>query len=291
MKYFIKFQTVLVLVSILFFVSCAKEGKYLLTETPPLDFKSYYNGLEVTFVNATNGATNISWDFGDQTASVSGDSLVHTFATIGNYVITMKATYKGKEYTFHTVLRVDKPSHIKLDDNSFADWNLVTYPDFQLAGKAGMQKGKVDYDANNIYFFIEYVAPANADLNNGIMDIFMDVDNSSATGLTLKGLGCDYLLEGNIVNWFDPYIFAGATQSDWNFANYSTTNYYQLGYTESSGDTVRMEFSVSREAFKITGDAFQFALTMMDSNWAEIGTLSTLPPDLNDKIVVKMDKQ
>jgi len=152
-----------------------------------------------------------------------------------------------------------------------------------------MEKGKVDYDANNIYFFIQYVAPANADLNNGIMDLFMDVDNSSATGLTLMGLGCDYLLEGNIVNWYDPYIFAGKTQSDWNFGNYSVTNYYQLGYTESSGDTVRMEFSVSRDAFKITGDAFQCALTMMDSNWTEVGSLTT--PDFNQKIPVMMDKQ
>ena len=121
------------------------------------------------------------------------------------------------------------------------------------------------------------------------MDIFMDVDNSSATGLTLKGLGCDYLLEGNIVNWYDPYIFAGATQSDWNFGSYSTSNYYKLGYTESAGDTVRMEFSVSREAFKITGDAFQLALTMMNSDWSDVGTLTTL--DYNEKIIVKMDKQ
>ena len=289
MKYIIKIQTVLILISILFFVSCSKEGKYTLTETPPLDFKTYYNGLQVTFANATAGATNISWDFGDQSAVASGDSLSHTFATIGNYVLSMSATYQGKGYTMHTVLRVDKASNIKLDDNSFGDWNLVTYPDFQLAGKGGMQKGKVDYDANNVYFFLEYVAPANADLNNGIMDIFMDVDNSSATGLTLKGLGCDYLLEGNIVNWYDPYIFAGATQADWNFGSYTTSNYYKLGYTESSGDTVRMEFSVSRDAFKISGDAFQFALTMMNSDWSDVGTLTT--QDYNEKIIVKMDKQ
>lgn len=289
MKYFKKIHIAFLSTIVLLIASCHKEGKYALTSTPPLDFKSYYNGLTVTFVNTTQGASNISWDFGDNSAAATGDSLQHTFATIGNYVITMKATYQGTEYTFHTVLRVDKASFIKLDDNSFADWNLVTYPDFQLAGKAGMEKGKVDYDANNIYFFIQYVAPANADLNNGIMDLFMDVDNSSATGLTLKGLGCDYLLEGNIVNWYDPYIFAGKTQSDWNFANYSATNYYKLGYTESSGDTVRMEFSVSRDAFKITGDAFQFALTMMDADWAEVATLTTL--DFNEKIEVLMDKQ
>jgi len=289
MKYFIKIQAVLILASILCFVSCSKQGKYTLTETPPLDFKSYYNGLQVTFANSTAGATNITWDFGDNSGAASGDSLSHTFANIGNYVITMKATFQSKDYTFHTVLRVDKPSHIKLDDNSFADWNLVTYPDFQLAGKDGVKNGKVDYDANNIYFYMEYVGSADADLNNGIMDLFLDVDNSSATGLSTSGLGVDYLLEGNIVNWFDPYIFAGKSQTDWTFANYPLANYYNLGYTETSGDTVRMEFSVSRDALKITGDAFQFGITMMNSGWANIGVLTTM--DYNEKILVMMDKQ
>jgi hypothetical protein len=94
-------------------------------------------------VNATRGATNISWDFGDKSASATGDSLQHMYATIDTYVITMKATYQGREYIIHTVIRVDKPSHIKLDDNSFADWNLVTYPDFQLAGKDSVKSGKL----------------------------------------------------------------------------------------------------------------------------------------------------
>ncbi len=289
MKYFKKFQAALACAILLISFSCSKEGKYPLTETPPIDFKSFYNGLEVTFVSATQGATNISWDFGDKSPLGSGDSLVHTYSTIGNYLITLKATFQSKDYIFHTVLRVDKPSHIKLDDNSFADWNLVTYPDFQLAGKDAVKNGKVDYDANNIYFYLEYVSSADADLNNGIMDLFLDVDNSSATGLSTSGLGSDYLLEGNIVGWFDPYIFAGKSQTDWTFANYPLTNYYKLGYTETSGDTVRMEFSVSREAFKITGDAFQFGITMMNSGWANIGVLTTT--DYNEKILVMMDKQ
>ena len=289
MKYFGKFQTALAFAIILISLSCSREGKYALTETPPLDFKSYYNGLQVTFVSTTPGATNVSWDFGDKSTLGTGDSLVHTYSTIGNYVITLKATYQSKEYTFHTVLRVDKPSHIKLDDNSFADWNLVTYPDFQLAGKDAVRGGKVDYDANNIYFYLEYVGTPDADLNNGIMDLFLDVDNSSATGLSTSGLGCDYLLEGNIVGWYDPYIFAGKSQTDWSFANYTVENYYQLGYTETSGDTVRMEFSVSRDAFKITGDAFQFGITMMNSGWANIGVLTTM--DYSEKIPVMMDKQ
>ena len=91
-----------------FSISCSKEGAYNLTETPPLDFRSYYNGLTVTFANATEGATAISWDFGDESAVTTGDSVEHTFATIGKYVITMNGTYKGKAYIMHTMLRVDK---------------------------------------------------------------------------------------------------------------------------------------------------------------------------------------
>ena len=52
-------------------MSCSKEGKYNLEDTPPLDFRSYYDGLTVTFANATEGATDISWDFGDNSPVVT----------------------------------------------------------------------------------------------------------------------------------------------------------------------------------------------------------------------------
>jgi PKD domain len=275
---------------ILIILSCSKEGEYTLTEMPPLDFKTYYNGLTVTFVNQTDNASGISWNFGDNTPDVSGDSVEHTYSTIGNYVIGMNGTVDGKTYTLHTVLRIDKPSLVNLSDDSFGDWNSVIYPDFQLSGKDAIDTGKIDYDANNVYFFLQYItSEENANLDNGILDIFVDSDNSSASGLSLKGLGCDYLAEGNIVNWFDPYIFAGASQSDWNFSWLEMPGFYTLGYTETSGDTVRMEFSISRESFKIDKDAFQFALTLMNSDWTEIGTLTDA--NLSDKIQVMMDKQ
>jgi hypothetical protein len=271
-------------------ISCSKEGDYTLTEMPPLDFKTYYNGLTVTFVNSTENATGISWNFGDNSTAVNGDSVEHTYVAIGNYVITMNGTCNGKTYAMHTVLRVDKASFITLEDNSFEDWGMVTYPDFQLSGKGAVDSGKVDYDANNVYFFLQYVTAAeNANLENGILDIFVDSDNSGSTGLSLKGLGCDYLAEGNILYWFDPYGFAGTSQSDWNFEWLSLPGFYTLGYTEASGDTVRMEFCISRELFKINKDAFQFALTLMDADWSDAGTLTDA--DLNEKIPVMMDKQ
>ena len=270
--------------------ACSKEGKYSLESTPPLDFRTHYNGLTVTFVNAVPGTTNIIWDFGDSTTVATGDSVMHTYAHIGLYLITMKGTLNGSSYAFHTALRVDKASNIKMDDGTFDDWKTVTYPDFLLRGKGVIDTGKIDYDANNVYFFVQYVtSDPGSDLDNGIVDLFFDSDNSAATGLTYKGLGCDYLLEGNVPNWFDPYIFAGSSQSDWTFNWLSLPGFYTLGYTETSGDTVRMEFSVSRELLHLTSDEFQFAFTLMNSDWSDVGYLAD--GELNEKIQVLMNKQ
>lgn len=199
-----------VVVMILSLISCKKEGSYSLTETPPLDFRTYYDGLTVTFANQTRNATDITWNFGDNTAGSIGDSIVHQYNQTGNYLISMTGTVDGKSYVFHTVLRVDKPSVVKLDDNSFSDWQGVTYPDFQLEGKDHVIRGKVDYDANYVYIFIEYgTAGTNglATLDGAIMDLYMDTDNSLSTGFS-SALGADMLLkeisrpDGSIITGF-----------------------------------------------------------------------------------------
>ncbi len=110
MKYFKHIQFLIAASIALIWFSCSKEGNYNLEETPPLDFRSHYDGLTVTFVNATDGATEISWDFGDESPVVAGDSVEHTYSAIGNYVITMNGSLDGKSYVFHTMLRVDKAS-------------------------------------------------------------------------------------------------------------------------------------------------------------------------------------
>jgi len=162
-------------------ISCTKEGSYALTETPPLDFKTYYNGLEVTFANQAKDATGIMWNFGDNTAEVSGDSVIHNFAQTGNYLISMTGAVDGNTWVFHTTLRVDKPSVVSLTDDSFADWAGVTYPDFLLEGTDHVISGKVDYDANYVYIFLEYGTAGTdglATLEGAIMDLYMDNDNS-----------------------------------------------------------------------------------------------------------------
>jgi hypothetical protein len=292
MKYFNKIKISVAVMAFSAFLSCSKEGEYTLENTPPLDFRSYYNGLTVTFVNATEGATDISWNFGDSPADVSGDSVVHVYDSTGNYVITMYGTYESTNYTFHTILRVDKPSVVDLADDSFDDWNNVNYPDFQLEGQDNVLGGKVDYDANSIYFFVEYLmggAEDLAGLEAAVIDLYIDNDNSLTTGFSAS-IGADLLFEGNIPSeWLDYYKFTGPDQSDWNgWAYFTMDNAIQLGYTETDGDIVRMEFAISREAFKIDKDACAFRMDIVDSDWSSIGSLAK---DNDTRIVILMNKQ
>jgi hypothetical protein len=274
-------------------VSCKKEGTYPLTETPPLDFRSYYNGLTVTFANHTKNATGITWDFGDKSSSQTGDSVLHNYTATGNYLISMTGNVGGKTSTMHTVLRVDKPSVVKLDDDSFSDWDGVTYPDFQIQGTDHMIRGKVDYDANYVYLFIEWDTVGTnglASLDGAIMDLYMDTDNSLSTGFSTS-LGADILYEGNIpTDWFDFYTFLGTDQSQWSWTGPTSINKaIVMGYAEEVADTVRMEFALSRDVLKINKDVFGFQLVLNYSDWS--GEAGSLSKDHDTRIVMHMDKQ
>jgi len=294
MKYFKIKQVFFTAAILLFILSCSKEGEYTLTETPPLDFRTYYDGLTVTYANATQGATNISWDFGDGSAVVSGDSVEYTYATIGNYVITMNGTVDGKSYSMHTVLRVDKASVVNLDDGSFSDWNGVTYPDFLLSGKGAIDTAKVDYDANYVYIYVEFDSIAeNAGLADHIFGVYMDVDNSVATGFSMKEMGVDYGCEGSIYGgWFAPSIVdLVAGDPGWPFVGFENENAVKPGYINKEGNTIKMEFGISREVFKINSDAMSFSMSIMNSDWSDVGNLVTPLPEYSEKIPVMMNKQ
>jgi hypothetical protein len=294
MKYFKIKQVYFAAAILLFILSCSKEGAYTLTETPPLDFRTYYNGLTVTFANATQGATNISWDFGDGSSVVSGDSVEYTYATIGNYVITMNGTVDGKSYNMHTVLKVDKASVVNLDDGSFSDWSGVTYPDFLLSGKGAIDTAKVDYDANYIYIYVEFDSVAeNAGLADHIFGVYMDVDNSVATGFSMKEMGVDYGCEGSIYQgWFAPSVVDLAVgDPGWPFVGFDNENAVKPGYITKEGNTIKMEFGISREVFKINSDAMSFSMSIMNSDWSDVGNLVTPLPEYSEKIPVMMNKQ
>jgi hypothetical protein len=279
---------------LLLFMSCSKEGAYNLEDTPPLDFRSYYDGLTVTFANATAGANDISWDFGDNSPVVPGDSVKHTYTAIGNYVITMNGTFEGKSYIFHTVLRVDKPSVVNLDDGTFEDWNGVLYPDFQLSGKGAITTGKVDYDANYIYLYVEFDSIAeNAGIVDHIFGVYMDVDNSVATGFSMKEMGVDYGCEGNLYDggWFAPSV-VDLVNGDpgWPFMGFDNEKAIKPGHIVKEGNTIKMEFGISREVFKINSDAMSFSMSIMNSDWSDVGNLVTPLPDFSERIPVIMNK-
>jgi hypothetical protein len=294
MKYFKINQIILTAVVLISLVSCSKEGSYSLTETPPLDFRTYYNGLTVTFANATKSATNISWDFGDGSSVMTGDSIEYTYATIGSYVITMNGTVNGKDYSMHTVLRVDKASAVHLDDGSFDDWKDVSYADFQLTGKGAIDTAKVDYDANYIYIYVEFDSIAeNAGLADHIFGVYMDVDNSAITGFSMKEMGVDYGCEGNIyAGWFAPSkVDLAVGDPGWPFVGFDNANALKPGFITKSGNTIKMEFGISREIFKITSDAMSFSMSIMNSDWSDVGNVATPLPEFSEKIPVMMNKQ
>ena len=294
MKYVNKSQLYITAFLVLLFMSCSKEGSYNLEDTPPLDFRSYYDGLTVTFANATNGASDISWDFGDNSPVVPGDSVEHTYTGIGNYVITMNGTFEGKSYIFHTVLRVDKPSQVNLEDESFDDWNQVLYEDFQLSGKGAITGGKVDYDANYIYIYVEFDSIAeNAGLIDHIFGVYMDADNSVATGFSMKEMGVDYGCEGNLWDggWFAPSIVDMVNgDPGWPFMGFDNEKAIKPGYIVKEGNTIKMEFGISREVFKINSDAMSFSMSIMNSDWSDVGNLVTPLPEFSEKIPVLMNK-
>ena len=295
MKYFKHIQFSLVAAIALLWFSCSKEGQYNLEDTPPLDFRSYYNGLTVIFANATEGATDISWDFGDQSGVISGDSVEHTYEAIGNYVITMNGSFEGKSYIFHTMLRVDKASVIDLEDGSFDDWLGVTYPDFLISGKGAVDTAKVDYDANYIYVYVEFDSvEVDAGIIDHIFGIYMDVDNSVSTGFSMKEMGVDYGCEGNLYGggWFDPSI-VDLVNGDpgWPFVWFDDNgNSLKPGHITKEGNTIKMELGISREIFKINSDVMSFSMSIMNSDWSDVGNLVTPLPDFNEKITVTMNK-
>jgi hypothetical protein len=294
MKNFRKIQLYIAAALLFLLMSCSKEGKYNLEDTPPLDFRSYYDGLTVTFANATEGATDISWDFGDNSPVVSGDSVKHTYTSIGNYVITMNGSFGGQSYIFHTVLRVDKASVIDLEDGTFADWIGVTYPDFLLSGKGAIDTAKVDYDANYIYIYVEFDSIAeNAGLIDHIFGVYIDADNSVSTGFSMKEMGVDYGCEGNLYDggWFAPSkvdLIAG--DPGWPFMGFDNEKAVKPGYIVKEDNTIKMEFGISREVFKINSDAVSFSMSIMNSDWSDVGNLVTPLPDFSEKILVMMNK-
>ena len=157
----------------LFCASCIHKGDLNIEPVPKIDFSlTKVDGYTYTLTNLTEGATNVKWAIlsfkGSEKTVVlegSGDSFTFTFPSIGTYWIQMSATREGHEETIYTAKLIDKASDIKLDDDSFDDWDGITRDDFQLRGrwistpeseregKNAFVDGKIDYDGDYVYLF------------------------------------------------------------------------------------------------------------------------------------------
>ena len=62
------------------------------------------------------------------------------------------------------------------------------------------------------------------------------------------------------------------------------------GYITKVGNTIKMEFGISREVFALNSDAMAFSMSIMNSDWSDVGNLVTPLPEFSEKIVVMMNK-
>lgn len=250
--------------------ACKKDDSTASTADP--FYEVAVDGYTVTFNNTTSGATSYKWEFGDGESSTE-QSPVHTYPGKGKYVPTLYATdAKGKVTEASTVIRIGKASSIKLDDNSFADWDTVTTNAVTpAAGETYFKQAKFDYDGNYVYCYFE----VNASQSNGtIYDFYIDTDNSTTTGLLTGNFpdgGYDVLLEGSIMaDWLDPFVFAGATQADFSWSGAGITEFYTVGTDVTEGTTRKFEMRLARTKIKgmAAATAIRIGMTATKSDWS-----------------------
>lgn len=268
--------------------SCKKEDK-----TPEADifYTVSISGTDVTFTNETTGAVSYKWDFGDGQSSTD-ENPTHTYPGKGKYVATLFATNSaGNTAEGSTVLHIAKGSSVKLDDNSFSDWDTVATNVYTSAAGGGIaRKIKLDYDANNIYVYFEI---ASTKANGDIYDFYLDTDNDATTGYT-TGLfpeaGFDVLLEGTMLDgWFDPFYHNGA-QDAFAFDVQSISEFYKVGYTQENAGLVKVEASISRSKLKglAATKGLKVGITITKNDWSE--TLGTFPDANIPAIYMNMEE-
>lgn len=247
--------------------SCVRKGDLDLDPVPDIAFEYTCNGLTLTFTSVVPNTTDVKWEIVGQTEG-SGDTFTYTFPKPGTYWIKMSGKYNGREQVVAGKILVAKPSPVKLDDDSFDDWNEVNYEDFKFVGDDGISYGKFDYDADYVYFFVAMDTTIPGCTPDGaIMNMRLDTDDLTGTGMSTKGLGCDWYLEGNFWKADDPW-------ADWYDCVSGDTVYadgmpIEMGTLKQEGDMVYFEFALSRKIYGITGSSMGIFFKFYTEDWED----------------------
>ncbi|MET3880365.1 PKD domain-containing protein [Chitinophaga sp. OAE865] len=259
--------------------ACKKDDN---NPAPLVVYTIAVDGNQVTFNNTTTGATSWKWDFGDGTSSTE-QSPVHVYQGKGKYVPTLYATSAaGVTAEGSTVIRISKTSPVKLTDNSLSDWDTISQ-NVITAGPAGgvFKKLKLDYDGQNVYFYGEMTGKLS---DGAIFDMYIDSDNSAATGLLtalFTGGAYDVLLEGQLLlrQSTAPIPMAmyyhNGPQTGFTFDQQSGTDFFTMGTITEAGGIVRFEGKLDRSKIKgFTGAAIRLGMVATSSDWStQLGTI------------------
>jgi PKD repeat protein len=254
--------TVLALTAVIF-TSCKEEDKKPLPEAS-FSLTPTGDGRTIQFTNESTNALTYSWEFGDGETSVEVDP-VHTYPDYGPYTVKLTATGDGGTADYSYNLTVTKASPVKLDDNTFDDWTNIAYAFESIDNSGGLvQKVKVDYDGEFIYFYMETTETLSDSLYTGI---HFDLDNDTTTGFwpwTNTGIGGEVYIEGRITTAADAIFFdwdiTAAAQGDWAWIDKAATDYMVYGKSEQVGPMVKTEWGVRK--LKLTGTTIHGAVNL-----------------------------
>jgi PKD repeat protein len=240
---------IMMALSAVIFTSCKKEESKPLPDAA-FSFTASGDGRTIQFTNESTDALTYLWDFGDTQTSTEVNP-THTFPDYGAYSVTLTATGDGGTADFTYNLTITKASPVKMNDNSFDDWANVALT-FQSVDNSGglIEKVKIDYDGEFIYFWMEVKDNLTDSLPTGI---HFDLDNDTLTGFlpwTNPGIGAEFYIEGGITTGSSTTAFTfdkdAASQNDWAWIEKSVTDYIVHGYHAQIGDKVQVEWAVRK---------------------------------------------
>lgn len=143
--------------------------------------------------------------------------------------------------TFFTLITIVFPQQIILDED-FSDWtdDMLVYSDSLDDNQSRINFGKlyVNDDEEFIYFLLEVGAEINLQDNNSI-NLFIDTDNNSSTGLSKDGIGVDF-----------QFTF-GERRGKYYFSNGSSVNVFHDDIELINSPTVtsdRFEFCIYKSS-------------------------------------------